>query len=363
MPVRTDAIAWAPSGAVRLLDQTLLPREVRYLDVDTIGALVEAIGSLRVRGAPLIGIAAAMGLAAAARCEARARLTPEWVADAVRRLAAARPTAVNLAWALERMQRAAARAFGRGSTGEQIVDALRAEAERIWDEDAAMCEAIARFGQDLIPSGASVLTICNTGMLATGGIGTAFGMIRTAHEQGRGIDVIACETRPLGQGSRLTMWELARVGIPARLIVDAAAASLMARGEVDLVVTGADRIAANGDTANKIGTYALAVLARAHNIPFYVAAPRSTVDLALASGDLIPIEERSAAEVTPVEGTPVYNPAFDVTPAELISAIVTDGGVALPPFVEDLRAHARQTASPEPPDLLGDAEAISSDEW
>jgi methylthioribose-1-phosphate isomerase len=392
MPIRTEAIAWAPTGAVRLLDQTLLPREVRYLDLDTIDTLVEAIRCLRVRGAPLIGIAAAMGLAAAAerqratsengqgKAAHRARrqgatedddgrrrsapgLTLDWVSHAVQRLATARPTAVNLQWALERMRHVAERAFGRGADQAAVAGLLRDEADRIWDEDAAMCEAIGRFGQAVVPAGATALTICNTGMLATGGIGTALGIIRTAHEHGKGIDVIACETRPLGQGSRLTMWELARLGIPARLIVDSAAASLMARGDVDFVLTGADRIAANGDTANKIGTYALAVLARAHDIPFYVAAPRSSVDLALASGDQVPIEERPGEEVTSFAAISVYNPAFDVTPAELINAIVTDGGVVMPPFADNLQAQARHTASPEGRDAAGDAEATLSDEW
>ncbi|MBI3982605.1 MAG: S-methyl-5-thioribose-1-phosphate isomerase [Gemmatimonadetes bacterium] len=378
MSMRSDAISWSPKGSVRLLDQTLLPATVRHVEIDSIDGMVEAIQALTVRGAPLIGIAAAMGLAAAAGRRAttgddgrrrptagekrrrtagvgdegrlkgpEAGVTPEWIDDAIRRLASARPTAVNLRWALDRMRRAAEPCFRRGERGAVVAAELRAEAERIWDEDAAMCEAIGQFGQALVPAGATILTICNTGMLATGGIGTALGITRTAHEMGKGIDVIACETRPLGQGARLTMWELARLGIPGRLIVDAAAASLMASGEVDLVVTGADRIAANGDVANKVGTYALAVLARAHDLPFYVAAPVSTVDPATASGDGIPIEERAAREITTVPGVAAYNPAFDVTPAELVSAIITDRGVLRPPFAESLR-RVVSDAAPQP---------------
>jgi methylthioribose-1-phosphate isomerase len=334
----TPAIAWADSGAVRLLDQTLLPGEARYLELDTIDGMIEAIRTLRVRGAPLIGVAAAMGLAAWAgalgkREEGGGKSVT--LADFEReaeRLAEARPTAVNLRWAVDRMRRVAAEAFASGATPALVAAKLRDEAQRIWDEDAAMCRAIGAAGAELVPPGATVLTHCNTGRLATGGIGTAFGVILTAHEQGKGIDVIACEARPLRQGGRLTSWELAQAGIPARVIVDSAAAAVMARGEVDLVILGADRIAANGDTANKIGTYQLAVLARAHDIPFYVAAPRSTFDRSLASGEEIPIEERPAAEVETAPGVGVFNPAFDVTPAELVTAIVTDRGVLRPPF-------------------------------
>lgn len=350
MPTRTDAIGWTPSGAVRLLDQTLLPGENCYVEIHSIEGMVEAIQVLRVRGAPLIGIAAAMGLAAAAKgptagdgrgrqktAKAAGGLTMQWVDDAISRLAASRPTAVNLCWALERMRGVAEAAFRSKKDGAAVAEALRAEAQRIWDEDAAMCEAIGAAGAELVPEGATILTHCNTGSLATGGIGTAFGVIVTAHRQGKGIDVLACETRPLGQGARLTSWELKRHGIPGRVIVDSAAGALMARGEVDLVVTGADRIAANGDAANKIGTYALAVLAQAHGIPFYVAAPRSTFDLMLESGDAIPIEERPAGEIVTAPGVAGYNPAFDVTPSELITGIVTDRGVLRAPYAETIR--------------------------
>ncbi|MSR06025.1 MAG: S-methyl-5-thioribose-1-phosphate isomerase [Gemmatimonadetes bacterium] len=331
----SPSIAWTPNGAVRLLDQTLLPGETRYVEIDTIDGMIEAIRALRVRGAPLIGVAAAMGLAAAAQAQltpgVSPGLTPEWFEHEAERLAACRPTAVNLRWAVERMRIVARSAFAGGPTG--VAARLRVEAQRIWDEDAAMCRAIGEAGAQLIPSGATILTHCNTGRLATGGIGTAFGVILTAHQQGKGIDVIACEARPLRQGARLTSWELAEANIPARVIVDSAAAAVMARGDVDLVILGADRIAANGDTANKIGTYQLAVLARAHDIPFYVAAPRSTFDVTIPSGDEIPIEERPAAEVETAKGVSVYNPAFDVTPAELITAIVTDRGVILAPYL------------------------------
>jgi methylthioribose-1-phosphate isomerase len=331
--MHTDAIGWGASGAVRLLDQVRLPGEVRYLELDSVDGMVEAMRALRVRGAPLIGIAAAMALSAEA---ARTALTAAGLERAAARLAAARPTAVNLGWAVERMRRAGREALAQGATPEQVAQRLRAEAQAIWDEDAEMCRRIGAAGADLVPEGATVLTHCNTGKLATGGIGTALGVIHTAHRMGKGIDVVVCETRPLGQGVRLTSWELARDGIPCRVIVDSAAAWLMAQGDVDLVLTGADRIAANGDVANKIGTYALALLARAHGIPFYVAAPRTTLDPSLASGDLIPIEERPAAEIV-AAGQPAYNPAFDVTPAELVTAVITDQGVLRSPYDEAMR--------------------------
>jgi methylthioribose-1-phosphate isomerase len=292
--------------------------------------MIEAMRALRVRGAPLLGIAAAMALSADA---ARTVPTADWLERATARLAAARPTAVNLAWAVERMRRVGREALARSAAPGQVAWRLRAEAQAIWDEDAEMCRRIGTAGAELVPEGATVLTHCNTGKLATGGIGTALGVIHTAHRVGKGIDVVACETRPLGQGARLTLWELARDGIPCRVIVDSAAAWLMAQGDVDLVLTGADRIAANGDAANKIGTYALALLARSHGIPFFLAAPRTSFDPTLASGDLIPIEERPAAEILGVGGSAAaYNPAFDVTPAELVTGIITDLGVLTPPY-------------------------------
>ncbi|MBK7783930.1 MAG: S-methyl-5-thioribose-1-phosphate isomerase [Gemmatimonadetes bacterium] len=324
-------IAWADPAAVRILDQTLLPNDERYLTLETLEQVAEAIHSLRVRGAPLIGISAAMGLAALV-----ARLGSAATRAEVERLAAllqaTRPTAVNLAWALGRMRaRAAAVAEGEG-----LVAALRGEAQAIWDEDRAMCHRIGEAGLPLLPDGATVLTHCNAGALATGGVGTALAPIYLAHAAGRRIQVIADETRPLLQGSRLTAWELSRAGIPTTVIADNMAASRLRRGDVTCVIVGADRIAANGDVANKIGTYPLALAARAHAVPFYVAAPRSTFDFATPDGAAIPIEERHADEVRHPGGAPrptapaaaaVWNPAFDVTPAALVSGYLTDAGL------------------------------------
>jgi methylthioribose-1-phosphate isomerase len=329
-------IAWIADG-VRILDQTRLPTEEHYLDLRSIDEVAESICMLRVRGAPLIGIAAAMGLAAAAGTAARRGiLSSGWLDDGARQLEETRPTAVNLRWALDRMRLTARSAFQGNREQQHIADLLHDEAQRIWDIESGMCVAIGEAGAELLASGFTVLTHCNAGALATGGLGTALAVIYVASEQGKGIDVVATETRPLRQGARLTAWELAKAGIPARVIVDSAAASLMARGEIDVVLTGADRIAANGDVANKIGTYALAVLANAHGIPFYVAAPRSTFDLTLASGDQIPIEERSAEELPAASGVAVYNPAFDVTPAQLVQAIVTDKGVVRHPLLDGI---------------------------
>jgi methylthioribose-1-phosphate isomerase len=333
---------------VRLLDQTRLPHEEVYLEVSTVEQMAEAVRSLRVRGAPLIGIAAAMGLAAAAGREvAHGSLTAEWVREAAEALERTRPTAVNLTWALDRMRRVALGAFAQGSVGRAVSECMHAEAQRIWDIEARMCRSIGEYGSELIQPGATVLTHCNAGKLATGGLGTALAPIYVAAlEQQKGIDVIADETRPLRQGARLTAWELAEARVPVRVIVDGAAAALMAAGEIDLVITGADRIAANGDTANKIGTYGVAVLANAHGIPFYVAAPRSTIDPALASGEEIPIEHRGADELDVAHGADVMNPAFDVTPAEIIAAIITDAGVLLPPFdraIERVMMESSQT--------------------
>ncbi len=331
-------IDWLPDGGVRLLDQTRLPAEEVYLEVRTVDEMAAAIQQLQVRGAPLIGIAAAMGLAAAAAREAdRGTLTRAWVEAAATRLASERPTAVNLRWAVERVRARADEHFEKGSSPAAVVQALTEEAQRIWDEDVAMCRAIGEAGAQLIPRDSTVLTHCNAGMLATGGLGTALAAVYVAHEQGKGVQVVSGETRPLRQGARLTTWELTRNGVPVRAVVDGAAATLMAWGAIDLVLTGADRIAANGDVANKIGTYALAVLAHAHGIPFYVAAPRTTFDPALPSGDLIPIEQRPGSELQVAPGAEVVNPAFDVTPAELVSGIITDRGVLEPPYEEAIR--------------------------
>lgn len=331
-------VRWA-DDRLRLLDQRRLPVAEIELECTAWEQVADAIRTLAVRGAPAIGVAAAFGVALAARAS-KAATTETLLADldvASAGLAATRPTAVNLFWALERMRRVAASASARPA--DEVRERLLAEAIAMREEDIAANRALGDHGAGLVPPGARILTHCNAGALATAGYGTALGVVRSAHAQGRVALVWVDETRPVMQGSRLTAWECVRDGIPHRLISDVAAASLMARGEVDLVVTGADRIAANGDTANKIGTYALAVLARHHGLPFYVAAPFSTIDPTLASGDLIPIEERAAEEVRGVGGvptapaeSPVYNPAFDVTPAALVSAIVTERGVYRPPY-------------------------------
>ena len=259
--VVAKVIAWTVDGAVKYLDQTRLPSEEVYREARSVDETIEAIRALRIRGAPLIGIGAAMGLVAAARVEmSGGNLTEEWLHAAAARLTAARPTAINLAWAMERMDRAGAEVFATTRDQAKIVEALREEAQSIWDEDAAMCRAIGELGSALIPNGATVMTHCNAGALATGGIGTALAGIYVAHEQGKHVHVWSCETRPLRQGARLTAWELSCAGVPVTSVVDSVAASLMQRGDVDLVVTGADRVAANGDVANKIGTYPWQVL-------------------------------------------------------------------------------------------------------
>ena len=324
-------IAWTSDHAVRILDQTLLPGEERYLDLDTVDAVAEAIRTLRVRGAPLIGIAAAMGVTLAHR-DGPASLDAVCAASAT--LGATRPTAVNLRWALSRMERCAAAAV---AAGEDLAEALHAEANAIWEEDRRMCARIGAAGAALIHGDAVVLTHCNAGALATGGMGTALAPVYTLHQAGRRVSVIAGETRPLLQGSRLTAWELTRAGVPVTVIADGMAASRLRLGDVTCVIVGADRIAANGDVANKIGTYGVALAARAHGVPFYVAAPTSTIDPATPDGAGIPIEERAAAEVTgwrghaaAPSGASVWNPAFDVTPAALVTAIITDRGVFAP---------------------------------
>ncbi len=332
---------WAADHLV-LIDQTRLPGELVELHCREYRQVAEAIRTLQVRGAPAIGVAAAYGLALAAldrHTDVAAALAD--VRVAADELRGTRPTAVNLAWALDRSLRAA--------SSEATVASLRArllaEADRIAAEDAAMCRAIGRHGADLIPDGARILTHCNAGALATAEYGTALGVIRAAQEQGKQLHVFVDETRPLLQGARLTAWELQQEGIPITLITDNMAGHFMQRGQIDLAIVGADRIAANGDVANKIGTYSVAVLARAHGLPFYVAAPTSTVDLSLPSGEEIPIEERRPDEVTHLagrrvapEGVRVANPAFDVTPASYVSAIVVESGVIRAPYSLGLRA-------------------------
>lgn len=305
-----------------LLDQRRLPLAEEWLELRDWPSVVDAIRDMAVRGAPAIGITAAYGMALAARSGAS-------LEEAYSGLAASRPTAVNLFWALDRIRNLETTDFAT----------ILAEAQRIEEEDRACNQAIGRIGANLLPESCRVLTICNTGSLATGGHGTALGIIRTGYEQGRVEFVYSCETRPRQQGLRLTAWELMHDRIPFQSIADGAAAALMQDKKVDIVVVGADRIAANGDTANKLGTYMLAVLAQHHGLPFYVAAPTSTLDTALPRGDLIPIEERAAEELTEIEGVrvapvgcPVFNPAFDVTPGGLISAIITEKKAFTPPY-------------------------------
>ena len=328
-----QTVQWAPDGALRIVDQRLLPGEYVERDLRTIPELAEAIRTLAVRGAPAIGVAAAMGLAAATRFAAPAD-PAAFVRESAAILRATRPTAVNLMWALNRMLEVLARA-----SGPALAAALRAEAEAIRAEDESMCAAMGAHGRTLLRDGMRVLTHCNAGALATAGMGTALAPIYAALADGLQIELFADETRPLLQGARLTAWELVRAGVPVTVITDGMAASLMAAGRVNLVLVGADRIAANGDTANKIGTYGLAVLANYHRIPFVVVAPSSTIDAHAATGDAIEIEHRAPEEVTHLGGTRVaaagaaiYNPAFDVTPAALISHIVTERGVLVPPF-------------------------------
>jgi methylthioribose-1-phosphate isomerase len=324
------AVQWAPSGvAVRIIDQRRLPESLIERDLVTVDDVVDAIRTLAVRGAPAIGVAGALGLVAAlSPFEAEAadvfRARGKEIAACIR---AARPTAVNLPWAIDRMMAALDRAHG------SLIDALRCEASAILDEDIAMCQRIGENGAPLIVDGARVVTHCNAGALATAGMGTALAPIYVAVDAGRRVEVFVGETRPLMQGARLTAWELSRAGIPVTVVPDGAVASLMRAGRVDLCIVGADRIAANGDAANKIGTYAVAVAAHHHGIPFYVAAPTSTIDPAMPTGAGIPIEERARAEMPNAAGDArVYNPAFDVTPAELIAGIVTDQGVFRPPY-------------------------------
>ncbi len=332
-------VAWTSSGTVRLIDQTRLPTEEVYIECRTIQEVADAILSMRVRGAPAIGVTAAMGLALGAQTIPAGNFKEfsEAVEGMASLLTRTRPTAVNLAWAVRRLLSLVRKS--RDSSVPEIKAALVAEARAMQEEDIRINRAMGQHGQSLVPNPARVLTHCNAGGLATAGYGTAVGVIRAAAEAGKRIMVWVDETRPVLQGARLTAWELQRAGIPVTLITDNMAAHFMGRGQVDLVVVGADRIARNGDVANKIGTYGVALLARAHGIPFYVAAPISTLDLSLTNGSRIPIEERPAAEVTHLGGRQlapagirVANPAFDVTPASLVDAIITERGIARPPY-------------------------------
>jgi methylthioribose-1-phosphate isomerase len=332
--------------ALELLDQRLLPAQERYLRLHSGEEVARAIEQMAVRGAPAIGVAAAAGVAVELARAPDPQLA-QALEQVIDRLGRTRPTAVNLRWALERMGDALRAALARGEAPARVRARARELAQQLIDEDVATCRAIGDAGAPLVAAGSSVLTHCNAGALATAGYGTALGVIRSAARDGRIRRVLSCETRPFLQGARLTAWELAREGIPVALITDSMAGALMARGEVDLVVVGADRIAANGDVANKIGTYTLAVLAQAHGIPFYVAAPLSTVDLRTARGADIPIEQRSAEEVVTLAGQRIapagvaaLHPAFDVTPARYVCALITEKGILRPPLPEGLRAAA-----------------------
>jgi methylthioribose-1-phosphate isomerase len=335
-------ILWHEDHLV-LLDQRLLPQRQEWLNVQNYSGAIEAIRQMSVRGAPAIGVTAAYAMALASR-EAQVASFNEFMAvlrSMGTEIAAARPTAVNLSWAVDRCIATAEGCSTPGEAREQLLE----EAHAIREADLAANQAMGAFGAVLLPSEGGVLTHCNTGALATSGWGTALGVIRTAWAQGKRFHVFCTETRPWLQGARLTSWELVELGIPASLIVDSAAGTLMRQGEVDAVVVGADRIASNGDSANKIGTYTLAVLAKEHGVPFYVAAPSSTIDFSTASGDDMQIEERAPEEVTHLQGHPlaaegigVRNPAFDVTPNSYISAIITEYGVIQPPLAENLGA-------------------------
>ena len=317
--------------AVVMIDQRILPHEERYNEYRDVREVADAIRDMVVRGAPAIGVAAAFGVALAARVSDG---NVNAILEACDLLASTRPTAVNLFWAIERMKEHI----------DEGAQALLAEAESILQEDIANCKAMGSFGAELVPDEATILTHCNAGALATGGWGTALGVIRSAVAQGKKVRVIADETRPFLQGARLTAWELKRDGIDVTVVPDVAAAALIASGEIDMVVVGTDRVAKNGDVANKIGTYGVALAAHADQVPFYVAAPWSTIDMNCPDGDSIPIEERPSSEVTHVlgqrilpEGVPVRNPAFDVTPCELVTALITEVGVVRPPFEDELK--------------------------
>jgi len=339
-------LAWTSEG-VRFIDQTRLPLEESYVLATTYEQVADAIVTMVVRGAPAIGVSAAYGVALGAlrtKASTAQGFAPEFAAICAR-LAATRPTAVNLFWAIDRMKRLFASLLGSGASLDQIKEKLLAEAHAMYEEDIKACKTMGAFGAALLPQEGGVLTHCNAGALATCGYGTALGVIRSAIEQGKHIHVFADETRPFLQGARLTAWELMADHIPTTVICDNMAASLMRTGRIQAVVVGADRIAANGDTANKIGTYSVAIAAHEHGIPFYVAAPWSTIDLATTTGEAIPIEERPAIEVThhggkqlTPNGVGIYNPAFDMTPAKYIAAIITERGVLRAPYGESLEA-------------------------
>jgi len=333
------------SDSVVMIDQRKLPATEIYVTCRTAAEVAKAIKTMVIRGAPAIGVAAAMGIALGMK-RSKATGTKQFVTEFQKTcdlMAGTRPTAVNLFWAIDRMKRTCADAAQAGSSVAELKQRLEAEALRIHDEDVASCRLMGAHGASLVPESAKILTHCNAGALATAGYGTALGVIRAAVEQGKHVAVLADETRPFLQGARLTAWELVKDGIDTTVITDSMSGAMMRQGHVDLVVVGADRIAANGDVANKVGTYTVAVLAREHGIPFYVAAPISTIDLSTADGSGIPIEERNEREVTHIGSTKltpggvhVRNPAFDVTPAKYVTAIVTERGIARPPYDESL---------------------------
>jgi methylthioribose-1-phosphate isomerase len=341
------------ADVVIMVDQRKLPAREVYVRCKTAAEVARAIKTMVIRGAPAIGVAAALGLAIGVK-GSTASGTQKLAAEFFRLcelMASTRPTAVNLFWAIERMKRAFVAAAEAGASVSDIKDLLDREAQAIHDEDVASCRALGAFGAEVVPARASVLTHCNAGALATAGYGTALGVIRGAIEAGKRVTVLADETRPFLQGARLTAWELVRDGIETTVITDNMSGSLMRQGAIDLVVVGADRIAANGDTANKIGTYSVAVLAHEHDIPFYVAAPLSTIDLHTPDGSQIPIEERAAREVTHLgsqqltpPGALVRNPAFDVTPHRFIAGIITERGVCRPPYTESLARACERAA-------------------
>jgi methylthioribose-1-phosphate isomerase len=344
--------------AIVMIDQRKLPVSEIYVTCRTAADVARAIKTMVIRGAPAIGVAAAMGIALGMR-RSKATGTKQFATEFQRTcdlLAATRPTAVNLFWAIDRMKRTFAEAAQGGASVDEITQRLEDEARRIHDEDVASCRSMGAHGAALVPDAARILTHCNAGALATAGYGTALGVIRAAAEQGKKVAVLADETRPFLQGARLTAWELVRDGIDTTVITDGMSGSMMRLGHVDLVVVGADRIAANGDVANKVGTYGVAVLAKEHGIPFYVAAPISTVDLGTTDGSRIPIEERSEREVTHVgssrltpEGARIRNPAFDVTPARYVTAIITERGIARPPYDESLAQLVAGSSAPRRP--------------
>jgi methylthioribose-1-phosphate isomerase len=329
-----------------MVDQRKLPSTEVYVRCKTAADVAKAIKTMVIRGAPAIGVAAAMGVALE-MARSKHTGTRQFATEFQKTcdlMASTRPTAVNLFWALDRMKRCFSDGALAGESVDQLKARLRAEADRIHDEDVASCRAMGGFGAEVVPDGARVLTHCNAGALATAGYGSALGVIRAAVEQGKRIAVFADETRPFLQGARLTAWELVREGISTTVITESMAGPLMRSGDIDMVVVGADRIAANGDTANKIGTYTVAVLAREHKVPFYVAAPLSTIDLATPDGDRIPIEERDQREVSHLgsarltpEGAMIRNPAFDVTPHRYITGFITEKGIFKPPFTESLK--------------------------